>query len=90
MNTGKQTIYQCIELAQRISALGGSAKRPAGIQGRIRAQAAACGGRAAHRPCQQRRLRPADWLVPGSQQLLAMLRRRGVTVSRQRHRTTST
>lgn len=28
VNTGKQTIYQCIELAQRINAMGGNAKDP--------------------------------------------------------------
>ena len=79
VNTGKQTIYQCIELAQRISALGGIAKDPQEYKDEyVRRLLRAVDGRRtglASGACT-----PEDWLVPGSQQLLAMLRRHGVTL----------
>ena len=79
VNTGKQTIYQCIELARRISALGGIAKDPQEYKDEyVRRLLRAVDGRRtglASGACT-----PEDWLVPGSQQLLAMLRRHGVTL----------
>lgn len=79
VNTGKQTIYQCIELARRISALGGTPQDPQAykdeyqrrllqaIDHRLRALADGSIPREA-------------LTVPGSFQLLDMLGRHGVTM----------
>ena len=77
VNTGKQTIYQCIELAQRINAMGGNAKDPQEYKDEyVRRLLRAVDGRRTGLADGA----PADWLVPGSQQLLAMLRRHGITM----------
>lgn len=79
VNTGKQTIYQCIELAQRINAMGGSAKDPQEYKDEyVRRLLRAVDGR--RTGLADGTYAPADWLVPGSQQLLAMLRRHGITM----------
>lgn len=69
VNTGKQTIYQCIELARRISALGGSAKGPQEYKDEyVRRLLHAVDGRRtglASGACA-----PADWLVPARSSFL--------------------
>lgn len=79
VNTGKQTIYQCIELAQRVAALGGEPQDPQAYkdeyQRRLleaiehRLQGLAAGD-----------ISQEEMTVPGSFPLLEMLRRRGVTM----------
>lgn len=77
VNTGKQTIYQCIELAQRIHALGGRAKDPQEYKDEyVRRLLCAVDGR--RTGLANGAYSPVDWLVPGSQQLLCMLRRHHV------------
>ena len=70
---------QCIELAQRINAMGGSAKDPQEYKDEyVRRLLRAVDGR--RTGLADGTYAPADWLVPGSQQLLAMLRRHGITM----------
>ncbi len=77
--TGKQTIYQCIRLAEEITARGGKAKDPFEYKGEY------------HRRLMERieyrisglkegSLKAADLVVPGSFELLEMLGRNGVTL----------
>jgi phosphoglycolate phosphatase-like HAD superfamily hydrolase len=76
---GRQTIYQMIQLAEEVRRRGGTPLEPLAykhryhdlLMGRIRGRIADLeSGRAA----------PADWLVPGSFELLENLRRRGVAL----------
>jgi phosphoglycolate phosphatase-like HAD superfamily hydrolase len=76
---GKQTIYQMIQLAERIKERGGQPKEPLWykheylrrLDERIRSRVEAlCGGAA----------RPDDFLVHGSRALLEMLRERGLAL----------
>jgi len=76
--TGKQTIYQCLRLAEEVQKRGGVAVEPIlykheyhrRLELRIADRIAALeNGRD-----------PADHIVPGSCELLEMLRRRGVTI----------
>lgn len=79
VNTGKQTIYQCIELARRIQALGGAPQDPQvykdeyqrrlleRIDGRLRG-------------LEDGSIPQEELTVPGSFQLLDMLRRHGVSM----------
>ncbi len=77
--TGKQTIYQCIALAEEVEKRGGKPENPqvykdeynrrllVRIEDRIRG-------------LEEGRLRPADLVVPGSFELLQALRERGLTL----------
>lgn len=77
--TGKQTIYQCIRLKEEIEQLGGTAYDPAlykqeynerllvRIKERLNGLAT-------------KQLNPLDFLVPGSMQLLEMLRQDGLSL----------
>lgn len=77
--TGKQTIYQCIALAEEVEERGGKPENPqvykdeynrrllVRIEDRIRG-------------LEEGRLRPADLVVPGSFELLQALRERGLTL----------
>ena len=56
-HTGKQTIYQCIALAEEVQRLGGSAASPAGLQGRV-PPPPACPHRPPARRAQARHDRP--------------------------------
>ncbi len=76
---GRQTIYQMIQLADEVRCRGGTPLDPLAykhryhdlLMERIRARLDdLASGRAA----------PADWTVPGSQEMLAALRDRGVTL----------
>lgn len=79
VNTGKQTIYQCIELSERICALGGEAHDPqfykdefqrrllASIDARLKGLADGS-------------IAPESLTVPGSYELLTMLRAHGVSL----------
>lgn len=79
VNTGKQTIYQCIELAERVKTLGGKALDPLEykaeyhrrLNGRIR-------GRIEELEASPEKA--GDHVVPGSFAILEALRRRGVTL----------
>jgi phosphoglycolate phosphatase-like HAD superfamily hydrolase len=76
---GRQTIYQMIQLAEEVRCRGGQPRDPleykrryhdllmARIQKRLDALA-------------RREARPQEWTVPGSHELLAELRRRGLTL----------
>lgn len=78
-NTGKQTIYQCIELAGHIRALGGIPKDPqeykdeytrrllASIKERLEG-------------LEEGRISPEELMVPGAEKLLQMLTEHGVTL----------
>ena len=79
VNTGKQTIYQCIELAQRIQALGGQAKDPQEYKDEY-VHRLLCAVEGRRTGLANGTYAPADWLVPGSQQLLCMLQRHHVTM----------
>ena len=79
VNTGKQTIYQCIELAERIRALGGNPEDPQvykdeyqrrlleAIEARLKGLADGT-------------VDPESLTVPGSYELLTMLRGHGVAL----------
>ncbi|NCB62102.1 MAG: HAD family hydrolase [Clostridia bacterium] len=79
VNTGKQTIYQCIELAERVRALGGEPRDPqvykdefqrrllAAIEVRLKGLADGT-------------IDPETLTVPGSYALLSMLRAHGVAL----------
>lgn len=79
VNTGKQTIYQCIELAARIRALGGEAQDPQAYKDEfqrrllgaidLRLRGLADGS-----------IQPETLTVPGSYELLTMLRAHGVSL----------
>ncbi len=79
LHTGKQTIYQCIALAEVVTELGGQPLDPQAYKDEY------------HRRLleqiqtrldglEEGRLKREDFTVPGSYQLLEMLRRRGVTL----------
>lgn len=79
VNTGKQTIYQCIELADRIRALGGEPLDPQAYKDEYqRRLLVAIDHRLAG--LQDGSLDPSDLMVPGSTKLLTMLRSHGVTL----------
>lgn len=75
--TGKQTIFQCIALAEEVQKRGGTPKDPGEYKAeylrrlerriRDRKEGLAAG-----------RYRPDDWMVPGVRAFLEMLRQRGV------------
>ena len=79
VNTGKQTIYQCIELAERINAMGGHALDPQAYKDEyIRRLLIAIDGRLTG--LENGTLAADDLLVPGSRELLTMLRRHNVAM----------
>ena len=75
--TGKQTIYQMIQLADEISRRGGSPKDPLYYKHLYLDR---LGERIAYRleDLRQGRVAPDTWLVPGSRALLESLRARGL------------
>lgn len=79
VNTGKQTIYQCIELAQRVRALGGDPPDPQVYKDEYQRRLLEA---VAHRleGLRRGRIQPDDMMVPGAAGLLQMLRRRGVSL----------
>ena len=76
--TGKQTIYQCIRLAEEVTLRGGSPLEPLEYKNEYHRRLLARIDRrlAALRSGSD----PADYLVPGSVELLEMLRQHGVVV----------
>ena len=79
VNTGKQTIYQCIELAERVRALGGAPLDPQDYKDEyLRRLLEAIDHRL--RGLEDGSLSPDDLMVPGSAALLEMLRRRGLSL----------
>lgn len=79
LHTGKQTIYQCIALAQEVSRLGGSPQDPQAYKDEyhrrllVQIQSRLDGLRAGT-------LDPEPFTVPGSYALLDMLKRHGLTL----------
>jgi len=76
--TGKQTIYQCLQLAEEVQKRGGTAEEPIQYKHEYhRRLELRIAGRIAdlEKGCD-----PEEHLVPGSSELLEMLRRRGITV----------
>ncbi|MBO5502992.1 MAG: HAD family hydrolase [Lachnospiraceae bacterium] len=75
--TGKQTIFQCIRLAEEVRKRGGTPLEPIeykteylrrlGIRIRDRKEGLAAGT-----------IDPDDWIVPGSRQFITMLREKGI------------
>ncbi len=79
VNTGKQTIYQCIELAHRVRALGGEPPDPQEYKDEYqRRLLLAIDHRFAG--LADGSIDPDDLMVPGSAALLAMLRSHGVSL----------
>jgi len=79
INTGKQTIYQCIELAERVAALGGKALEPLAYKAEYHRRLEI---RIADRIAELRKNPSAaiNHVVPGSFDILDALRERGVTM----------
>ena len=79
INTGKQTIYQCIELAERVAALGGKALEPLAYKAEYHRRLEI---RIADRIAELRENPSAaiNHVVPGSFDILDALRERGVTM----------
>ncbi len=77
--TGKQTIYQCIKLAEEITARGGKPLDPQAYKDEYHARLLK---RIQHRldGLQNGSIKPEEMVVPGSFELLSGLRERGVTV----------
>ena len=79
INTGKQTIYQCIELAERVEALGGRALEPLAYKAEYHRRLEE---RIAHRIKELTENPGAaiNHVVPGSFDILKALRERGVSM----------
>lgn len=77
--TGKQTIYQCIQLAEEVEKRGGTPPDPQAYKDEYHARLLA---RIQHRldGLEKGSVAPADLIVPGSFELLKALRARGVDV----------
>lgn len=77
--TGKQTIYQCIRLAEEVSARGGEPQDPQAYKDEYHRRLLE---RIQHRldGLEDGSIRPEDMVVPGSFALLQALRDRGVTI----------
>ena len=79
LTTGKQTIYQCIQLAEEITAFGGTPKDPQAYKDEyLRRLLQRIDGRLTG--LENGSLKPEDLTVPGSYRLLDMLLRHGVTL----------
>ena len=77
--TGKQTIYQMIQLAQEVRQRGGQPLDPLAYKRRYHdLLQERIGGRI--EALQSGSARPVDWLVPGSLELLANLQKRGLVL----------
>jgi phosphoglycolate phosphatase-like HAD superfamily hydrolase len=75
--TGKQTIYQCIRLAEEVAGFGGTPLEPQAYKDEYhRRLSVKIADRIAG--LTDKSLRPADYVVPGSFELLEALRARGV------------
>ena len=79
INTGKQTIYQCIELAQRVAALGGKALEPLAYKAEYHRRLEI---RIQDRIAELEKNPSAaiNHVVPGSFEILKALEERGVTM----------
>jgi phosphoglycolate phosphatase len=79
LNTGKQTIYQCIALAEEVAKRGGQPLDPQQYKDEYHRRLMENIG---HRidGLESGRLNPADMVVPGSFELLKALRARGLTL----------
>ena len=79
INTGKQTIYQCIELAERVSSLGGTPLEPLEYKAEYHRRLAI---RIAHRIAELKENPRAaiKHVVPGSFDILNALQSRGITM----------
>ena len=83
--TGKQTIYQCIELAERVAALGGKPLEPLAYKAEYHRRLEL---RIAHRIAELRAdcsggafaAAPIRHVVPGSFEILEALKKRGITM----------
>lgn len=77
--TGKQTIYQCIQLAEEVAARGGTPEAPQAYKDEYHRRLLE---RIQHRldGLADGSIRPEDMVVPGSFELLQGLRDRGLTV----------
>jgi phosphoglycolate phosphatase-like HAD superfamily hydrolase len=79
LNTGKQTIYQCIQLAEEVSRLGGQALEPLAYKAEYhRRLELRIAGRIAE--LQKNPGAAGNHVVPGSFALLEALRKRGLTM----------
>ena len=79
LNTGKQTIYQCIELARHIQALGGSPQDPQHYKDEYQRRLLEAIDRRL-KGLEHGDLDPEPLTVPGSRPLLELLCRRGLTL----------
>ena len=79
LNTGKQTIYQCIELAERIAGLGGKALEPLAYKAEYHRRLEL---RIANRiaELEANPVAAKNHVVPGSFDILEALQKRGVTM----------
>jgi phosphoglycolate phosphatase-like HAD superfamily hydrolase len=79
VNTGKQTIYQCIELAERVAKLGGEALEPLVYKAEFHRRLEL---RIAHRITELEANPSAaiDHIVPGSFDILEALKEKGITM----------
>ena len=79
INTGKQTIYQCIELAQRVAGFGGKPLEPLAYKAEYHRRLEL---RIAHRIAELKENPSAaiNHVVPGGFDILEALRKRGVTM----------
>jgi phosphoglycolate phosphatase len=76
---GKQTIYQMIQLAEEVRERGGTPRTPLEYKHRYHdLLLARIAGRL--EGLEKGMARPEEWTVPGSHELLAQLRRRGLTL----------
>ena len=79
VNTGKQTIYQCIELAERVAGLGGKPLEPLAYKAEYHRRLAL---RIAHRitELEENPSAAIHHIVPGSFDILKALKARGLTM----------
>ncbi len=76
-STGRQTIYQCIELAEQVRLRGGTPLDPKDYKGEYGRRLALHIGHRLH-ALRSGALQPADCMVPGAQEILSALHKRGV------------
>ena len=79
VNTGKQTIYQCIELAERVAALGGKPLEPLAYKAEYHRRLEQ---RIANRIAELKQdpLTAIKHIVPGSFDILEALKKKGITM----------
>ncbi len=79
VNTGKQTIYQCIALAEEIARCGGEARDPQAYKDEYHRRLMV---KIEHRikGLEEGLIKPEAWVVPGAYTLLASLKAHGLTL----------